>query len=225
MKTTQAGGSTQVSTREKIIQAAVELFAEKGLDATSMRDITNQAGVNLAAINYHFGSKKGLIAEVFSTNLDPLNTARLARLDQLVHEQNTPSLEAVLDAFIGPVVQYYLDAPKGNNAFMRLMSRCLNEPSSHIEHVKHHFDPLMERFEAVFTRALPDHSPTEIFWGLHFTIGTVHHTLAVLSQLQHLPHCPEEPIIGEHVAQYLIAYTAAGMRAQHLPPNHSPSVI
>jgi len=205
----------QPSTKEKILQAAEELFADKGLDATSMRDITTLAGVNLAAVNYHFGSKKGLIAAVFSHHLEPLNAERIDRLEQIEQEDTAPTLEAILEAFIRPVVAYYLSGPAENAAFVRLMSRCLNEPPTHIVHVKHHFDPLMDRFQRAFTRTLPYHTPTEIFWGLHFTIGTMHHTLHVLSQLQYLPNCPDEPIEGEIVTNHLIAYAAAGIRAQH----------
>ncbi len=179
-----------------------------------MRDITTRASVNLAAVNYHFGSKKGLIAAIFSRHLEPLNAERIDCLTQ-VEQEETLTLESILEAFIRPVVAYYLSEPVGNTAFIRLMSRCLNEPPTHIAHVKHHFDPLMDRFQRAFAQALPIHSPSEIFWGLHFTIGTMHHTLHVLSQLQHLPNCPDEPIEGESVTKHLIAYAAAGIRAQH----------
>ena len=224
MKTAEEGDRTRTSTstKDKILDAAETLFADKGLDATSMRDITRLAGVNLAAINYHFGSKNGLISAVFTRHLEPLNAARIARLEEIEHNQTVPSLEAVLQAFIRPVVLSYLDKPSSNTAFMRLMSRCLNEPQTHLEHVKHHFDSLMHRFQQAFTVALPGHKPSEIFWGLHFTIGTMHHTLHVLSQLRYLPHCPDEPIKGERVAQHLVAFTAAGIRAQGATSNLFP---
>lgn len=205
------------TTKDRIMDAAERLFADKGLDGSSLREITTAAGVNLAAVNYHFGSKDGLIAAVFTRHLGPLNAARIALLDKVEAQagEAPPILEAVLDAFIRPVVMHDLEEYGGNDAFMRLMSRCLNEPPTHLEHVKHHFDAAMDRFHAAFSRSLPDHAPSEIFWGLHFTIGIIHHSLHVLSHLRHLPHCPAESTNAQTVAEHLIAYTAAGMRAQH----------
>lgn len=205
------------TTKDCILDAAERLFADKGLDGSSLRDITTAANVNLAAVNYHFGSKNGLIEAVFARHLSPMNAARITLLDQVEDQAGEvpPAIEAVLDAFIRPVVMHDLEEYGGNDAFMRLMSRCLNEPPTHLDHVKHHFDALMDRFHAAFSRALPDHSASEIFWGLHFTIGIMHHTLHVLSHLRHLPHCPSESTDAQTVAKHLIAYTAAGMKAQH----------
>ena len=205
------------TTRDRILDAAECVFADKGLDGSSVRDITTAANVNLAAVNYHFGSKTGLIEAVFSRHLGPMNTARLALLDRVEEQagESSPSIESVLDAFIRPVVAHHLAEHGANDAFMRLMSRCLNEPPTHLELFKHHFDALMNRFHAAFSRALPDHSPCEIFWGVHFTIGIMHHTLHVLSHLHHLPFCPSESADAQTVVERFIAYTAAGMKAQH----------
>lgn len=211
------------TTKDRILDAAERLFADKGLDGSSLRDITTAASANLAAVNYHFGSKNGLIDAVFARHLGPMNAARIALLDRVESRAgaSAPAIEAVLDAFIRPVVMHDLADPGGNDAFMRLMSRCLNEPPTHIDHVKHHFDALMDRFHTAFSRALPDHSPSEIFWGLHFTIGIMHHTLHVLSRVNHLPHCPSEPADAQTVAEHLIVYTAAGMKAQHSCSNYA----
>lgn len=217
MTTESSSEKNKQTTRDRILDAAERVFADKGLDGSSVRDITTAANVNLAAVNYHFGSKTGLIEAVFSRHLGPMNSARLALLDG-VEEQagaGTPSIESVLDAFIRPVVMHHLAEHGTNDAFMRLMSRCLNEPPTHLEHVKHHFDALMHRFQPAFSRALPDHSPSEIFWGVHFTIGIMHHTLHVLSHLQHLPFCPSEAADAQTIVERLIAYSSAGMNAQH----------
>lgn len=208
----------QQTTKDRILDAAELVFAEKGLDGSSLRDITKAANVNVASVSYHFGSKAGLIEAVFTRHLEPMNTSRIDMLD-LVEARAVGkdlSIEAVLDAFIRPVVMHHLAEPGLNDAFMRIMSRCLNEPPTHLEHVKHLFDRLMDRFHVAFSRALPEHSPSEIFWGLHFTIGIIHHALQILSQLHHLPHCPSEAVDANAVAERLIKYTSAGMQSQHV---------
>lgn len=217
MMTETSNAVDKQTTRNRILDAAERVFADKGLDGSSVRDITTAAGVNLAAVNYHFGSKTGLIEAVFSRHLVPMNTARIALLDRVEAQSGgeCPPLESVLDAFIRPVVMHHLAEHGVNDAFMRLMSRCLNEPPTHLAQVKQHFDALMERFHTAFFRALPGHSPAEIFWGIHFTIGIIHHTLHILSHLQHLPFRPAEPADAQTVVERLVAYTAAGMKAQH----------
>lgn len=83
------------TTRDRILEAAERMFADKGLDGSSVRDITTAANVNLASVNYHFGSKTGLIEAVFSRHLGPMNAARLALLDR-VEEQAGESPPPVL---------------------------------------------------------------------------------------------------------------------------------
>src|SRR5437773_1036650 len=90
------------ATRSRILDVAEELFGERGLDRVSIRNITRIARVNLAAINYHFGSKEDLIAAVFERRVVPVNEARLAALDRVEKSagRRIPKLEAVLEAFI-----------------------------------------------------------------------------------------------------------------------------
>src|SRR5262245_31070920 len=90
--------------KSRILEVAIRLFAERGLDAVSVRDITGAARVNLGAVNYYFGSKEHLIREVFETLLGPLQRRRLALLDQLEAQagNNPLELELVLRALIEP---------------------------------------------------------------------------------------------------------------------------
>ena len=150
LKSTDDKATPKKKTKDRIMEAAEQLFSEKGLDATSMRDITTAAGVNLASVNYHFGSKDSLISAIFARHLEPLNAARIEMLDMAeeMAGEGTLSIEAVLEAFIRPVVVHHL-IPKGeNDAFMRLMGRCLSEPPTHTDYIKPHFDVLMDRFHA-----------------------------------------------------------------------------
>src|SRR2546425_2393184 len=92
----------QHETRTRILDAAEELFMQHGFEGTSMRLLTTKAGVNLAAVNYHFGSKHALIEAVFRRRLDPLNVARISGLGKLEAGQRASSPQAVIRAVITP---------------------------------------------------------------------------------------------------------------------------
>src|SRR6185295_10355812 len=102
-------------TRSRILDVAEELFGERGIDRVSIRDITRKAKANLAAINYHFGSKEDLIAAVFERRIVPLNQARLCALDlvEKTAAARGPKLESILGAFIRPALQCSISESKG----------------------------------------------------------------------------------------------------------------
>ena len=96
-------------TKTRILDAAEKLFGEKGFDGTSLRDITTEADVNLAAVNYHFQSKDALVRAVIARRVVPVNQRRLELLDACEQAAGAGPLpiEAVLDAFIRPVLEIY----------------------------------------------------------------------------------------------------------------------
>ncbi len=206
----------ETPTKERILEVAERLFAEKGLDGTSMREITDAAGVNLASVNYHFGSKDGLISEVFRRHFAPLNEERMALLDavEAAAGDRPPTLEAVLDAFIRPAVIGEFMSNLGKSAFLLLMGRCLCEPATYVEkYLRPHFGPTMERFDSMIARLLPGLAREEIFWKMNFTIGAVHHVLPIWSNMAHLPFGPEKPPDSEGIIRRLISFALAGMRS------------
>src|SRR5437879_8173243 len=166
-------------TRSRILDVAEELFSEQGFDRVSIRDITKKARVNLAAINYHFGSKEDLIAAIFEREFVPVNEARLAALDAVQHSgKKDAKLEDILEAFVRPTVRCSIGKPKGEKAFSKLFGRCLSEPSPEIEALlKRQFEPLVGRMDSALKKALPQLSRSEIFWCMKFTYGALHHWL------------------------------------------------
>ena len=199
-------------TRSRILDGAEELFGERGLDRVSIRDITRKAGVNLAAINYHFGSKEDLIAAVFERRVVPVNEARLTALDVLekAARRKVPKLEDILEAFIRPALQSSLKASKGGTAFSKLFGRCLSEPSPEVEALlKRQFEPLAERMHTVLKKALPHLSRSEIFWCMKFTYGALHHWLLTKDKFR--PDWVEDVDV-ETQTQKLISFAAAGFR-------------
>lgn len=200
-------------TRSRILDVAENLFGERGLDRVSVRDITKKANVNLAAINYHFGSKEDLIAAVFKRRVVPVNESRLAAL-ALVEKasgKRAPKLEDILDAFIRPAIPLSAEDADQEAAFSKLFGRCLSEPSPEVEALlKKQFEPLAERMHAMLKRALPRLSRSEIFWRMKFTYGALHHWLLTRDKFR--PDWVEHVDVEAQI-QKLISFAAAGFRA------------
>jgi len=98
-------------TKERILDAAERLFADHGFPATSMRDITQEAGVNLAAVNYHFGSKEALMIAVLDRSTAPVNRARLEQLDALEAAAGDAPVETeqIVRAFLTPLFEKWCE--------------------------------------------------------------------------------------------------------------------
>src|SRR6186997_3167761 len=116
-------GRGSTATKPRILDAAEALFMEHGFEATSLRQITTDAGVNLAAVNYHFGSKEELFQAVLTRRLDPMNQERLALLDQLEADAagKPLSCEAIIGAMFIPALKLARDKARGGKNFLRLL--------------------------------------------------------------------------------------------------------
>lgn len=201
-------------TKARILDVAEELFGESGLDRVSVRDITEEAGVSLAAVNYHFGSKEELIEAVFERRLAPLNAARVAALDgvERLAAGKAPKVEAILGALVRPALECCHGTSKGGEAFAKLLGRCLAETKPEVEtFLRKQFAELAARFEAALMKALPHLTAEEVFWRMKFTFGAMHHWL--LTRNKCVPPFAEKTSMEEQ-ARKLIAFSAAGFRAR-----------
>ena len=202
-------------TQVRILDAAEELFMQHGFEGASMRMLTAKAGVNLAAINYHFGSKDALIEAVFHRRLDPMNVERIAHLDRLEQEAAGAPLaaEAIIRAFIGASLRMIEDARGGGRNFIRLLGRAYTEPAKPIRVlIGQMYAPTMERFKAAFVRALPDLPKDELVWRMHFMFGTLAYTLAATDTVQLIAGAkPEDRYDARLLEDRLTAFMAAGL--------------
>jgi AcrR family transcriptional regulator len=167
-------------TKSRILDAAETLFIECGYEAMSLRQITSRAEVNLAAVNYHFGSKEALIHAMLSRRLDRLNQERVKLLDRF-DAMLGPRLtcEHVLGAMFIPALRLSRDPRVGGKAFLRLLGRAYTDPSSFIrEFLAAHYESVAMRFFDAFQRALPHLPREELGWRLHFAIGALSGVLA-----------------------------------------------
>jgi len=188
-----------------------------GFEGTSMRLLTSRAGVNLAAVNYHFGSKDALIEALFRRKLDPMNTARIAELERQESEAKGRPLapEAIIRAFVGPSLRHMEDAKGGGRNFIRLLGRTYTEPTKPIRVlIGQLYAPTMERYKAALERALPHMPREELVWRMHFMFGTLAYTLAATDTVQLIAGCkPEDRYDARLLEDRLTAFLAAGLGA------------
>ena len=163
-----------IETKTKILDTAERLFGERGYSATSLRDIVAGAGVNLAAVHYHFGSKEELLDQVVLRKAAPVNVERLRLLDQVEAEAGTapPPVDQVLEAFFLPMAA----AAECNPPFVRMMGRMLAEGLM-MGIVAKHFQEVTRRTQSALRRALPQLPEEELLWRIHFMIGAMAHTM------------------------------------------------
>lgn len=119
--------ATPLETRERLIDAAEKLLAEKGFEGVSLRELTSAAGANLAAVHYHFGGKEGLIDAVLEGHMAPVNQERLRRLDQILARKKKPTVREVLEAFLEPLVERVLERDSRQRLFAQFMGRMMSE--------------------------------------------------------------------------------------------------
>ncbi|KWE85362.1 TetR/AcrR family transcriptional regulator [Burkholderia territorii] len=178
---TRSSGNRQTGgTKARILDAAEDLFIEHGFEAMSMRQITSRATVNLAAVNYHFGSKEALIHAMLSRRLDQLNQERLGILDRFDAQIGAHiTCEHVLGAMFIPALKASRDPERGGPAFLRLIGRAYTDPSPFVRNfLTAHYASVAGRFFDAFQRALPHLPRTELGWRLHFAIGALSGALA-----------------------------------------------
>lgn len=199
------------STKERILGAAEQLFAQHGFEGASLRQVTAAANVNLAAVNYHFGSKENLINEVFRRRLDELNARRLAALDAVAAHPDV-SLDSLLDAFIRPALEMSLDRTGGGN-FVRVLARAYAEHNDALrKFLSENYGHVMKRFHAVFARLLPDLDKEELYWRLDIVAGALTYAMADFGVIKRKSGVTEQ-MHRERAAEHLIRFAAAGLRA------------
>jgi AcrR family transcriptional regulator len=200
----------------RILRAAEELFSIYGYHGTSLRDITQKAKVNLAAVNYHFDGKESLFRAVVAARLQPINEIRIANLERA--QQTSPGglvpLSVILDAFARPLFELGLDHTNGGHHFARIIGRSitLSLPFVH-ELLANDLHPVTIRFAQAIRRHAANLSPEDFLWRLNFVVGAMHHTLATSHQMKELTRgiChgndPEE-ILGRFIHFAVTSLTA-----------------
>ena len=174
-------------TRTSILAAAERLYADRGFGDVTLRDIVAEANVNLAAVNYHFGSKDELIAELFVTRSIATNRERLHEL-KTAEEQGggRAPIEVILRALVGPTLRGCLGPENQRSAAARFMIRASIESVPPIRRIKNREIDHLRKFVGAMRRSLPDRNDVEIYWGLNFALAMAHHTIRESERLTKL---------------------------------------
>ncbi len=207
-------------TKERILNAAERLFAERGYDATSLRAITAEAGVNLAAVNYHFSSKETLLQALFTRRFAALNQQRLALLKTYESEagRNPIPLEKLVRALLKPMFFIQVDRSASGKAFSRLLGRMYAWPPIRLSQILGiETQSLANHFAAALRHTLPSIGDEDLYWRVFFTIGATAHTLAASPMLQIISKGICDPTNVEAAFERLVTFVVSGLKEPTAP--------
>lgn len=208
---------TDSNTKTRILDCAEELFARDGFHNTSLRGLTARADVNLAAVNYHFGSKEALLEAVIDRHLLPLNQIRRDKIAAVLtaaqDQQRLPSVRALLRAFVAPTLEFRNSGP-GARAFIALIGRSLSEPDATVRQCfMERVMPLFQYLQQALSCALPHLPAAILLTRLHFVIGSMSHVMCSTEQPATEEALLELPLAREELIEQLLNFVCAGLEA------------
>ncbi|MEI6604308.1 MAG: TetR family transcriptional regulator [Verrucomicrobiota bacterium] len=199
----------------RLVEAAEKLFAENGFDVVSVRDITQEAGANVAAVNYHFGSRDGLVAVVMTRYLTPINEERLAQLEAAEERNGSQAvpLEEVVAAFVLPLISQVAHSNLSCPLLHQLVGRIFSSSNHALPpEFKGESSVLINRFIQSFSRALPTTSRDDLVWRLHFVLGALTHMLMHGQAMQSLSQGPDDKSDMAATMGRFLSFAVAGLR-------------
>jgi AcrR family transcriptional regulator len=202
-------------TKERILDTAERLFAERGYSATSLRSIIAAADVNLASVHYHFHSKEALLEAVFLRRAVPANQERLQLLEYCERDAGNgpPELAKVIEAFVMPAFHVATDPARGGPVFRQLVGRLYAEGDLMPRMISKHFVPLLVRFAQALARALPELPQEELYWRVHFAMGSVSQALRGTGDWEAFQGMLQDSGDTELMLRRLVSFLEAGLRA------------
>jgi AcrR family transcriptional regulator len=206
--------SKSIPKRDRILDAAEELFAEHGYDGVTLRRIATAAGVDVALANYHFGKKLDLFQAVFNRRAELLNDARREALHacQGTSGKKGPSVEQIIEAFLRPLELAQETGDEGWRHYLALIAYINNSPYWGPRMMSALFDDLVHEFIDALKKALPKASEADIYWCYHNLSGALTLTLANTGRIDKLSrgHCQSADFQAAY--DHMIPFTAAGFR-------------
>ncbi|MGA3159299.1 MAG: TetR family transcriptional regulator, partial [Steroidobacteraceae bacterium] len=202
------------TTKDKLMDAAEKLFARRGFHGVSLREITGEAGVDLALVNYHFGTKKKLLAAVIERRGQVLNAERLRQLAELRAQcaPQAPGTEVVVGAFLNPILDRLAHAGAGWHSYFALLAYVNNSPEWGCTMIGKAFDAVVREFIQALMESLPGSAPEDIYWGYNFLTGALTLSLAETGRLDQLSGdlCRSDDVAALRLR--LVPYVVAGLR-------------
>jgi len=200
-------------TKERLLDAAESLFGDRGIATVSVRDITAAAEANIAAVNYHFGSKDGLMLQVLNRRMEPLNAERLRLLDLVEEEAGDvpPTVEGILNTFVGPTFRTF----RSNPDFMKFVGQLHHECGTPTDKIvaTARFGELIVRLRSALLRALPGSEPSASWWGMSFLMGAMIHTWMKGQEIASITNGEAVYDSDDAMIERLTVFASAGLRA------------
>ena len=199
-------------TRTQLLDTAERLFAERGFRGTSIRAITDLAGVNLAAVGYHFGSKAELLAAVVRRVIEPITAAQSAGLDRLHARTPDPTVTELVEAFAGPLFDEMPAGDEGGARTSRLIVAIISDPAEEMRTWNGPAeDTVRDRYLAAFGRALPSLSEEELWFRIRGILAVT--AVDRVEVYNRPPAACLAPVAGEAARRWAITFLAAAMSA------------
>jgi AcrR family transcriptional regulator len=209
------------STKVRLLDAAEQLFSERGYAGTSLRAVTRSAGVSVSAANYHFGSKQALLQAIVERRVQPVNARRAEEIAALEASAGGEpvSVEAIVEAFVRPLFDAWRGSDEAWAHYRHVAARLFSDPPEVVGPLRRQlFEPISRRFVDALARALPGRDSEDLRQAFQFTVGVMVHAIGghLLETAEHdaagLPPRPDEPML-----ERMVAYCAAGLRAERRP--------
>jgi len=202
-------------TRGQIVAAAEKIFAEKGFRAMTLRAVTKAARVNLAAVNYHFGSKTNLMRAIIERRMDPINAERIERLDSFVaeHAPEPVPLEGIFEAFFWPLFEHATTEKGNDHTFMQMVGRALTEPADFMRKMhKEFFAELSRRFLMELKRSCPELSERDLQLRFYLSISTMLGTIIEQVRLESISGGKLSGKDLDNICDELTVFVVAGFK-------------
>lgn len=203
------------SGKERLLDAAEQLFAQHGFDGVSVRDITEAARVDVALVSYHFGGKRELFASIFRRRAERLNADRSTVLDRALEaaRPGLPDIEQLINAYVQPMLQLSQGDDPGWNYYFQIVAQVSNSPHWAPELMTQHYDPEADKLIRALRASLPGVPPAQIYWAIQFLSGTVCMTFAQTGRIDRLSGglCVSTDL--RTALERLVPFAAAGFRA------------
>ena len=188
-------------TKENILDVAECLFAQNGFAGTSVRSIVEGAEVNIAAINYHFKSKEGLFIAVIKRRFSEIEAERFAKLDQHLSENNEPTLEGVVRAFLEPLRHAF----ETNNQVPMMLIRVFCESSDLKELINPIFDETKNRFYLALRKVYKNLSDADVSWRFQYMISSMVGSIIFAEDIQqNIKNTSEKTDMIEHLITQIL---------------------
>jgi len=204
---------TEAATKAAVFASAERLFALHGFQNVSVRDITAEAGVNLASVNYHFGSKDALLFEIFRRRTSELNRERARMLHEAAARHNgKPPVRDILEAYFAPPLRW--GSPDHDRRIsVQFIIRARSEGTAEMREVLRNDVSHLERFANALMAARPDLPKEDVYWRLHFVLGMVHNNrFAEFDRLHHLSGGLTREADVEALLKRMLDFAEAGFR-------------